>query len=78
MSKIDPLLIQETIKTINIFNKSILSKFAGKVEKDKKQEGTEISTTKNKEYQTEKSEENEETVEYYNPYLHKKINILIY
>ena len=78
MSKIDPLLIQETIKTINIFNKSILSKFAGKVEKDKKPEGTEISTTKNKEYQTEKSEENEETVGYYDPSLHKKLNILSY
>ena len=80
MSRIDPVLIQETIKTIKMFNKSILSKYAGKNDKDKKElNGTELSNaSKNKELNDEKNDDNEETVGYYDPSLHKKLNILSY
>ena len=80
MSRIDPVLIQDTIKTIKMFNKSILSKYAGKNDKDKKElNGTELSNaSKNKELNDEKNDDNEETVGYYDPSLHKKLNILSY
>ena len=80
MSKIDPLLIQDTIKTIRIFNKSILSKFRGRTEKAlNRKDGVDTSEMTNFEKEKEEEkEENEETIGYYDPSLHKKLTILSY
>ena len=81
MSRIDPMLIHDTIKTIQMFNKSILSKFKDKKDKNSSNkkgsvEASEISLSKIK--NEEEKEDNEETIGYYDPSLHKRLTILSY
>ena len=81
MSRIDPMLIHDTIKTIQMFNKSILSKFKDKKDKNSSNkkgttEASEVSLSKIK--NEEEKDDNEETIGYYDPSLHKRLTILSY
>ena len=85
ISRIDPVLIDETLKSIDTFNKTILAKFRGKGEKEQTQPGkknfteTGLSTVSAKSKEDEdkdNEEENDENNDFYDSTMHKKLNIL--
>ena len=85
ISRIDPVLIDETLKSIDTFNKTILAKFRRKGEKEQTQPGkknfteTGLSTVSAKSKEDEdkdNEEENDENNDFYDSTMHKKLNIL--
>ena len=84
ISRIDPVLIDETLKSIETFNRTILSKFRKKGEKDQPQQNkknfteTGISTVsaKSKEEEEKDNEENDENNDFFDSTMHKKLSIL--
>ena len=87
ISRIDPVLIDETLKSIDTFNKTILAKFRRKGEKEQTQPGkknfteTGLSTVSAKSKEDEdkdNEEENDENNDFYDSTMHKKLNILTF
>ena len=87
ISRIDPVLIDETLKSIDTFNKTILAKFRRKGEKEQTQPGKKnftetglstVSAKSKEEEDKDNEEENDENNDFYDSTMHKKLNILTF